>query len=69
VTTPETNVQQALNAIAAVSSDDQTDAEVLLAIPSNYDNDVTTPETNVQQALNAIAAVSSDDQTDNEVLL
>ncbi|WP_298489130.1 hypothetical protein, partial [uncultured Maribacter sp.] len=51
------------------SEDNQTDEEVLLATPSDYDNDPTTPENNVQQALNAIAAASTDDQTDEEVLL
>uniref|UniRef100_UPI0026189F6F hypothetical protein n=1 Tax=uncultured Maribacter sp. TaxID=431308 RepID=UPI0026189F6F len=51
----------------AASTDDQTDEEVLLATPSDYDNDATTPENNVQQALNAIAAASTDNQTATQV--
>ncbi len=48
--------------------DDQTDAEVNLATPSDYDANGTN-ETTVEQALNALDAASTDDQTDTEVNL
>ncbi|MAU26178.1 MAG: hypothetical protein CMH45_02080 [Muricauda sp.] len=53
-TNNENNVQEALNAIASISSDDQNDSEVPLATPTDYDGD-TNNENNVQEALNAIS--------------
>jgi hypothetical protein len=57
-----------LNALLATSSDDQTDAEVNLATPTDFDGDAT-DEITVEGALNALLATSSDDQTDAEVNL
>ena len=54
--------------LSSIDTDDQTDVEVLLVTPSDYDGD-TVNETNVEEALNALSAASTDDQTDAEVPL
>ncbi|MBL7472756.1 hypothetical protein [Robertkochia sediminum] len=62
----ETNVEEALNAIAGASTDDQLDSEVLLETPINVDGNTETTatsplieETTVQEAIQQITKVTA----------